>query len=80
MAKEIFMFYFYFSYLEGNCALIALAVNLGSQRPLLKTPCLLAMTFLPETTISQCDAEEPNEVEPLQVYRLENSLFEKGQM
>jgi hypothetical protein len=38
------------------------------------------MTFLPETTISQCDAEEPNEVEPLQVYRLENSLFEKGQM
>lgn len=52
----IFYFYFYF-YLEGKCTLIALVASLEPQRPLLKTPCLLAMTFIAETTISQCAAE-----------------------
>lgn len=58
MVKRTFIFYFYFYfYSEGKCTLIALVASLGPQRPLLKPPCLLAMTFTAETTISQCAAE-----------------------
>lgn len=64
------LFLFFTSTRKENVHWLPLVASLGPQRLLLKTPCLLAMTFLAEAAISQCTAELLNEVEPMQVYTL----------